>query len=172
MNHPTPAASLDAAANLSGAGNGIDQIARAVASAGPAESQVAAAAPTSSEELSLQEAPANFGDTYEASVSGPGRVWVRTEQITSIALRVLRKRPADEIALLGEDKLVVYERRTPKHCASSGSGLHLELGDGATILMTRNAAYELARVLIAYAAPDNSRSDWLIRKEQSNLRKQ
>lgn len=165
MNHPTPVASLDEAATLSGAGDGINQIARAVASAGLAEDQAAATAPASAEELSLQEAAGNFGDTYEASVSGPGRVWVRTEQITSIALSVLRKRPADEIALLGEGKLVVYERRTPKHCASSRSGLRLELGDGASVLMTKNAAYELARVLIAYAAPDNPRSDWLVRKE-------
>lgn len=165
MNHPTPVASLDEAANLSGAGKGIDQIARAVTSAGPADSQAAATAPASSEELSLQEVAGNFGDTYEASVSGAGRVWVRTEQITSIALQVLRKRPADEIALLGEDKLVVYERRTPTHCVSSKSGLRLDLGDGASVVMTRNAAYELARVLIAYAAPDNARSDWLVRKE-------
>lgn len=136
----------------------LDHPAHAVA--GTAEHQTAG-----SEELSLQESPGSFSDTYEASVTGTGRVWVRTEQITSIALRVLRKQPADEIALLGEDKLVVYERRSPKHCVSSGSGLRLDLGDGASVLMTRNAAYELARVLIAYAAPDNARSDWLVRKE-------
>lgn len=165
MNHPIPVASLDEVANLSVAGDGVNKIARAVASTGLAESQVTAASPASFEELNLQEAVGNFGDTYEASVSGPGRVWVRTEQITSIALSVLRKRPADEIALLGEDKLVVYERRTPKHCVSSGSGLRLELGNDASVLLTKNAAYELARVLIAYAAPDNPRSDWLVRKE-------
>lgn len=145
MNSPATAASLD-------------QPAHAVA--GAASHHAAG-----SEELSLQESPGSFSDTYEASVTGPGRVWVRTEQITSIALRVLRKQPADEIALFGEDKLVVYERRTPTHCVSSKSGLRLELGDGANVLMTRNAAYELARVLIAYAAPDNARSDWLVRKE-------
>ncbi|WP_212645706.1 hypothetical protein [Delftia sp. PE138] len=165
MNQPIPVASLDEAANLSVASDGVNKIASAVASAGLAESQVTPASPASFEELNLQEAAGNFGDTYEASVSGPGRVWVRTEQITSIALSVLRRRPADEIALLGKGKLVVYERRTPKHCVSSRSGLRLELGDGASVLMTKNAAYELARVLIAYASPDNARSDWLILKE-------
>lgn len=41
----------------------------------------------------------------------------------------------------------------------------MELDGGASVLMTRDAACELAHVLIAYAAPDNARSDWLVRKE-------
>jgi hypothetical protein len=66
---------------------------------------------------------------------------------------------------LGDESLAVYERRTKQGSMPSQSGLRLELAAGCGANLSKQAAYELACVLMAYAANENKRTNWLIRKE-------
>lgn len=159
----------DDPATLSTQGEGLDRIATALAtefaSEDAARKRAASAADTKPEELSLQEAPGSFGSLFEAEVSAAGKVVVRTDQLLSIALSIHRGRAADEIRLLGDESLAVYERRTKQGSMPSQTGLRLELAAGCGVNLTKQAAYELSCVLIAYAANENKRANWLVRKE-------
>lgn len=159
----------DDPATLSTQGDGLDRIAAALATEFAAEdaarARTASAIDVKPEELSLQEVPGSFGSLFEAEVSAAGKVVVRTDQLLSIALSVHRGRASDEIRLINNESLAVYERRTKHGSMAAGSGLRLELATGSGVSLSKQAAYELACVLIAYAANENKRSSWLVRKE-------
>ena len=116
--------------------------------------------------IEFGEVAGTFGDVLEAATSDRQSVLrVRRSDIRAAGEKLLAQQAATEIAVDERSKLAVYEKRSQRGLGHSGAAVLIDLGDANHLALSTQSAYQLACVLLAYAAIDNQRCDWLVRVE-------
>lgn len=116
--------------------------------------------------IEFGEVEGTFGEVLEAATADRQSVLrVRRGDIRAAGGKLLAQQAATEIAINETARLAVYEKRSQRGLAHSEAALMIDLGSASRLALSAQSAHELACVLLAYAAIDNQRCDWLVRVE-------
>ncbi len=118
--------------------------------------------------IEFGEVQGTFGDVLEAATPDRQSVLrVRRSDIRAAGEKLLAQQAATDIAVDERSKLAVYEKRSQQGLGHSGAAVMIDLGGANSLALSPQSAYQLACVLLAYAAIDNHRCDWLVRIESA-----
>lgn len=121
------------------------------------------------EQVELHPIAETYGDQFEVRTKEGEVVGIMARKhLIEVSTNQLARVALSTVEIEGGSALVVYEQRTPPGVGGSDDALCIEIGQ-ERIRLSKRAAHELACVLLAYAAPGNSRYRWMVRLESGQV---